>query len=168
VSSFRSLNGGPYSRVDTFYDSYGLVTKKDEYDWGASSYTRETQINYDRTLGRGIVDHPSNVKVYDAASNLKSETDYSYDDFAISGDTITCSPATKCRWQPHQDHKICERIHVFYNADDVQRHRYSCDQPGSQWSDDDTYLRHRFLQQRFSDPDSNNLRFDNADNLRRV
>jgi RHS repeat-associated protein len=98
VTVFRSLNGGPYSRVDTFYNSDGSrVTKRDEYDWGASSYTRETQITYDNTLGNGIVDHPSSVKVYDSAGNLKSETDYSYDDFTIPGDTVTCAPATKCR-----------------------------------------------------------------------
>jgi RHS repeat-associated protein len=97
VSVFRSLNGGPYSRVDSFYSQYGLVTKRDEYDWGASSYTRETQIAYDTTLGNGIVDHPSTVKIYDGSGGLRSETDYSYDDFAISGDTMTCSPYTKCR-----------------------------------------------------------------------
>lgn len=97
VTVFRSLNGGPYARTDTFYNSSGLVTKKDVYDWGASSYTQETQITYDTTLGSGIVDHPSTVKAVDGAGNLKSETDYSYDDFAISGDTKTCAPATKCR-----------------------------------------------------------------------
>ncbi|MBI3475373.1 MAG: RHS repeat-associated core domain-containing protein [Acidobacteria bacterium] len=102
VTVFRSLNGGPYSRVDTFYNSDGSrVIKTDEYDWGASSYTRETQITYDTTLGRGIVNHPSSVKayVYDGAGNsyLKSQTDYSYDDFTIPGDTVTCAPATRCR-----------------------------------------------------------------------
>ncbi len=98
VTTYRSLNGGPYSHVDTFYNSTGnLVTKKDDYDWGATAYTRETQIAYDTTLGNGIVDHPSTVKVYDGSGDLKAETDYSYDDFAIPGDTKTCAPATKCR-----------------------------------------------------------------------
>ncbi len=98
VSVFRSLNGGPYSRVDNFYNGDGSrVTKTDAYDWGATSYTQETQLSYDATLGNHIVDHPSSVKVVDAAGNLKSETDYSYDDFAIPGDTMTCAPAAKCR-----------------------------------------------------------------------
>jgi RHS repeat-associated protein len=97
VTTFRSMNGGPYARSDTFYNSHGLVTKKDVYGWGASTFTQETQITYDTTLGAGIVDHPSTVKVVDVAGNLKSETDYSYDDFAIPGDTKTCAPASKCR-----------------------------------------------------------------------
>ncbi|MGB6633422.1 MAG: RHS repeat-associated core domain-containing protein, partial [Terriglobales bacterium] len=94
---FRSLNGGPYSEDDTVYNTYGLVTTRDVYDWGATSYTQETQTTYDSTLGDGIVDRPSTNKVVDGAGNLKSETGYSYDDFAISGDTKTCAPATKCR-----------------------------------------------------------------------
>jgi RHS repeat-associated protein len=96
---FRSLNGGPYSEVDTFYNTYGLVTKRDVYDWGATTYTQETQITYDTTtLGNGIMDHPSTVEVVDGAGNLKSETGYSYDDFSIPGDTETCLPTgTTCR-----------------------------------------------------------------------
>ena len=94
---FGSLNGGPYSEDDTVYNTYGLVTTRDVYDWGATSYTQETQTTYDSTLGDGIVDRPSTNKVVDGAGNLKSETGYSYDDFAISGDTKTCAPATKCR-----------------------------------------------------------------------
>jgi hypothetical protein len=34
ITTFRSLNGGPNSRDDTFYNGYGLVTKRDVYDWG--------------------------------------------------------------------------------------------------------------------------------------
>jgi RHS repeat-associated protein len=96
---FRSLNGGPYSGVDTVYNTYGLVTTQARYDWGATAYTQEKQITYDTTtLGNGIVDHPSTVEVVDGSGNLKSETGYSYDSFTIPGDTETCAPTgTTCR-----------------------------------------------------------------------
>jgi|GEM_PF-618452 len=106
VTVFRSMDGGPYSRLDTFYGSYGLMSETDEYDYGPT-LTRKTTVSYDATLTNGIVDHPSSVKVYDGATppNLKSETDYVYDEdissLHASGASQlfapTCSPGAKCR-----------------------------------------------------------------------
>jgi hypothetical protein len=106
VNVYHSLNGGPYSRVDTFYDAYGQVTEKDEYDFGATTPTRKTLATYDTTLGNGIVDHPSVVKVTDGSGTVLSETDYTYDEdqasLVASGWVqhvgVTCGTGyTKCR-----------------------------------------------------------------------
>jgi RHS repeat-associated protein len=72
---YRSLNGGPQSRVDTFYNNYGLVTEKDEYDFGAPTPTRKTITTYSTI----ILDHPATVKVTDGNGNPLAETDYTYD-----------------------------------------------------------------------------------------
>jgi RHS repeat-associated protein len=107
VNVYRSLNGGPYSRVDTFNNTYGQVTEKDEYDFGATTPTRKTLTTYDSTLGNGIMDHPSTVKVMDGSGTvLEAETDYTYDEdqasLVASGSVqhvgVTCATGyTKCR-----------------------------------------------------------------------
>ena len=75
VTVFRSLNGGPQSEVDTFYNGYSLVTARNEYDFGATTPTRKTTVSYDQTIGNGVVDRPSVVKVTDGSGNLVSEAD---------------------------------------------------------------------------------------------
>jgi RHS repeat-associated protein len=105
---FRSLNGGPNSELDTFYNSYGLVTNKNEYDFGATTPTRKTTITYDSTIGNGVVDRPSVVTVTDGAGNIKSQTAYTYDQDEVAGTlaasgasqlaTVTCTASSgKCR-----------------------------------------------------------------------
>jgi RHS repeat-associated protein len=106
VNVYRSLNGGPYSRVDTFNNTYGQVTEKDEYDFGATTAARKTLRTYDTTLGNGIMDHPSTVKVTDGSGTLLAETDHTYDEdqasLVASGSVqhvgVTCATGyTKCR-----------------------------------------------------------------------
>ena len=106
INVYRSLNGGPYSRVDTFYNTAtGQVTEKDEYDFGASTPTRKTLISY-ATLGNGVVDRPSVVTVTDGGGNVKSQTSYTYDEDAASLQpsgasqltSVTCVPSNlPCR-----------------------------------------------------------------------
>jgi len=99
VNVYRSLNGGPQSRVDTFYNAYSQVTEKDEYDFGATTPTRKTLTTYATTLGPNINDHFSTVKIEDGSGNLLAETDYTYDQditsLKASGSTqlnaVTCS-----------------------------------------------------------------------------
>jgi RHS repeat-associated protein len=80
VNVFKSLNGGPASEVDTFYNSNNLVTDRNEYDFGATTPTRKTHTDYDTTLGNNIVNRPSDVKIMDGTGNLQSETDFTYDE----------------------------------------------------------------------------------------
>ena len=80
ITKYLQQNGGPFSKVDNTYNAYSLVTEKDEYDFGATSPSRKTAIAYDSTLGNGIVDHPSSVKVTDGSGNFQAETDYVYDE----------------------------------------------------------------------------------------
>ena len=80
---------GRVSEVDTQYNSYGLPTEVDEYDFGtwgsgnpSSSPLRKTITSY-ASLG-AIVDHPSEVDVYDGQSNFKARTAYSYDQAGVT------------------------------------------------------------------------------------
>jgi len=108
VDVYRSLDGGPSSRVDTFYNtSSGVITGKNEYDFGATVPTRKTTTTYDTTLGNGIRDRPSRVTVTDGTGTvLFSQTDYVYDEDqaslqpsgALQRAAVTCTSGfTKCR-----------------------------------------------------------------------
>jgi len=108
ITVYRSLNGGQNSEVDTFYNSYGLVTNKNEYDFGATTPTRKTTITYDSTIGNGVVDRPSVVTVTDDSGNIKSQTTYTYDQDEVAGTlkasgasqlaAVTCTASSgKCR-----------------------------------------------------------------------
>jgi len=79
----HSFNGGSQNRVDAQYNGYGLVTEKDEYDFGASSPAQKTTIAY-ASLSNNILDHPSSVAVTDGANNPKSQTTYGYDESAVT------------------------------------------------------------------------------------
>jgi RHS repeat-associated protein len=66
---------------DIHYNSAGLVTEEDDYDWGADSFgplIRKTLTTY-ATLGNGIVDRPASITVQDGLGNVKSQTTYTYD-----------------------------------------------------------------------------------------
>src|SRR5438445_13083856 len=86
----HSLNGGPQNRVDNQYNGYGLVTEKDEYDFGASSPAQKTTITY-ASLSNNILDHPSSVVVTDGSGNLKAKTTYGYDETAVASTSGTRS-----------------------------------------------------------------------------
>ena len=108
VNVRTSFNGSSTSRTDSVYNSYGLLTAKIEYDFGATSPTRETIVAYDTTLGNGVVDRPSQVTVTDGSGNVFSQTNYAYDEdevantLKVSGAlelvAVTCTaPSGKCR-----------------------------------------------------------------------
>jgi RHS repeat-associated protein len=78
ITVYKSFNGGPQSEVDTYMNSYGLPTEKDEYDFGASTPTRKTSITY-ASIGNGVNDRPATVEVTDGSGNFASETTYAYD-----------------------------------------------------------------------------------------
>ncbi|MGH9733520.1 MAG: RHS repeat-associated core domain-containing protein [Candidatus Acidiferrales bacterium] len=79
---------GLESKTVTSYNSYGLVTERDEYDYGGVSPVRKTVIGY-ASLGNGIVDKPASVAIYDGSGGIKAQTTYTYDQ---SGDC--CQPSS--------------------------------------------------------------------------
>lgn len=84
VTVERQYDGGLPSRVDAQYDGYGSAKELDEFDFGASSPTRQTTTQF-ATLGNNIVDRPSSVIVKDGAGTQKARTDYAYDEYGLQG-----------------------------------------------------------------------------------
>jgi RHS repeat-associated protein len=85
-------SGGLQSRSNTFYNSFGLVTEKDEYAYGPGApgpIVRKTLTTY-ASLGNNIVNKPSSVIVEDGSGVVKAQTTYCYDEATPSG-TATCS-----------------------------------------------------------------------------
>ncbi len=91
-SETTSLDGSPTSQVVYTYTSGGLVTEKDEYDYGQSAPTRKTITNY-QAFGNPVIypsgtymfGKPCQTITYDGSGNRYAETDYFYD----SGSTGT-------------------------------------------------------------------------------
>lgn len=92
ITNFQYLPtaSGLQAETDSYFDTsgYGLITKKDEYNYGngaVGSLIRETVTSY-ASLGNGIVDRPSSVALYDSTTNhgssdLKAYTAYTYDQY---------------------------------------------------------------------------------------
>ena len=78
------------SETDTTYNSYGLPTEIDEYDYGTSgtpgAIQRTTLISY-ASLGNDIQDHPSQITVQDGSGQVKSQSTYCYDEASPGGAT---------------------------------------------------------------------------------
>jgi RHS repeat-associated protein len=80
-----SFNGGSSSQTTYTYGSGGLVTSKYEYDFGASTPSRETITNYQTFSAMpafgavSLFDRPCQSIVYDGSGNRYAETDYFYD-----------------------------------------------------------------------------------------
>jgi hypothetical protein len=83
--------GGLQSRRDTFYNSYGLVTERDEYAYGAGApgaLVRKTLTTY-AALSNGIVNRPATITVQDGSGNVKSQTTYTYDQGTVTATSGT-------------------------------------------------------------------------------
>jgi RHS repeat-associated protein len=79
------------SETNTFYNSYGSVTEKDEYAYGSPSpgaIVRKTVISY-ASLGNGIVSMPAVIAVTDRNGNLYSQTSYTYDQGTVTSTSGT-------------------------------------------------------------------------------
>jgi RHS repeat-associated protein len=84
------------SQVNYTYGSLGVITEKDEYDYGQTTTpTRKTISNYQtfpaNPLGSIIYDRPCQTIVEDGSNNHHSETDYFYDG---TTSTTPCATAT--------------------------------------------------------------------------
>jgi hypothetical protein len=88
---FRQWPGGLESRSDSFYNSHGLVTEKDEYAYGSGApggLTRKTLITY-ASLTNGIYNRPATVTVQDGSGNTKSQTTYTFDQGSVTTTSST-------------------------------------------------------------------------------
>ena len=81
--------GSKVSRKDSFYNSNGLPTEVDDYDFGSGTATRKTIISYNSSLTNGIKDRPASVTVNDGSGNLKAQTTYGYDEYGVTRTTGT-------------------------------------------------------------------------------
>jgi RHS repeat-associated protein len=81
VSIVPGTNNLQSKRV-ALYNTYGLVTELDEYDFGSgappSTPLRKTLTSY-AALGNGIVSMPASVTVKDGSNNVKAQTTFTYD-----------------------------------------------------------------------------------------
>jgi RHS repeat-associated protein len=69
------------AQSNTFYNSYGLVTENDEYDYASGppfTLLRKTLTSY-ASLGNNIVNHPSQITVKNGQGNTVAQTTYTYD-----------------------------------------------------------------------------------------
>jgi len=81
VTSLPQWANGQESKTNATYNSYGLVTEEDDYDYGSGGpgpLLRKTTTSY-ASLGNGIVDRPSQVVVYNGSGTAVAQTDYNYD-----------------------------------------------------------------------------------------
>ncbi len=80
-------DGSTQTKTDTSFDSYGNLTQKIEYAWGASTAVRTTQITYlasSSYTAKNIRNRPTQVLVRDGGTSgtIKSRIDITYDDSA--------------------------------------------------------------------------------------
>jgi RHS repeat-associated protein len=72
---------------ETAYNAYGLVTMDKQIDFvpssGGSPFLSMTQISY-ANLGNGIVSMPSSVQVFNNSGTVVSQTNYNYDETAVT------------------------------------------------------------------------------------
>jgi RHS repeat-associated protein len=73
---------GKQCEHDTFYNSYGLTTEVDDYDYGTGSgvgpLIRKTLTTY-ASLTNGIVSMPATITIQDGNGVTKAQTNYTYD-----------------------------------------------------------------------------------------
>lgn len=76
------LPNGKASTTNTLYNTFGLVTEHDEYDF--NNLVRYTLITYASFPGTNIVDRPATIQLKDAARNIQGETAFDYDLSALA------------------------------------------------------------------------------------
>lgn len=82
---------GQQSETNTTYNSYGVATEEDDYDYGSTTpgpLLRKLTTTY-ASLGNGIVDHPYQITVEDGSGNIAAQTTYTYDQGTVTGTSGT-------------------------------------------------------------------------------
>lgn len=94
-TQLTKLNNGQQTQVVTNYNSMGLVTEEDVYDFGQSApgpLLKTTTTSY-ATLGNNILNRPQTVTVFDGAGNQSAQTTYAYDE-PQPNSTVTVTPTS--------------------------------------------------------------------------
>jgi RHS repeat-associated protein len=73
---------GLQARHVMLYNSSGLPTEADDYDYGSAVPLKKVLTTY-ATLGNGIIGMPASVTIQDGAGNPKAQTTYAYDETAV-------------------------------------------------------------------------------------
>lgn len=77
-------NSGKVCEHDQFFNTYGLQTEQDDYDYGngapASTPLRKIITVYNTALTNGIVGMPSSITTTDGGGNIKAQTTFAYDE----------------------------------------------------------------------------------------
>jgi RHS repeat-associated protein len=84
-------SGGKQSQIKTLYNSFGLVTEGDQYDYasgGPGALVRQTLTTY-ANLGNNISGRPATLTVKDGSGNIKAQTTYSYDQGSVTATSST-------------------------------------------------------------------------------
>lgn len=83
----HTVTSAGLTKGDTyFYNSAGVVTEKDEYDY--SGLARKTVTSY-ASLGNNIQNRPSVVTVYDGSGNVLRKTTFAYDEYSLASSGVT-------------------------------------------------------------------------------
>ncbi len=117
--SYAPNAAGKQAETDVSYNTSGLVTEVDEYNFGigngaVGALTRKTVTSY------AVFDKPASVIVYDGSSNVVSQTNYTYDESTPTPTTGTPqhSAATGARGNPTT---VASKV----NASQTLYHRFS-------------------------------------------
>ena len=82
-------SSGPKSLTLVKYNSNGLTTEEDDYDFpSGTNLLKQTLISY-ASLGNGIVGLPSVVTVKDGAGTIDAQTTYTYDQGTVAASSGT-------------------------------------------------------------------------------
>ena len=84
-------NTGQVCEHDQFFNTYGLQTEQDDYDYGSGAPTltalRKLTIVYNTSLTNGIVNLPSSITTQDGNGNTKAQTTFAYDETSVVAPT---------------------------------------------------------------------------------
>lgn len=108
----KSLNGGYSSKTVELYNSVGLPTETDIYDYGTGAapgpgpLLSKTLTQY-AALGNNIQDRPSSVIVQDGSGNIVSKTTYGYDEYSlVQSHASNLSPVSGARGNRTSTHVL--------------------------------------------------------------
>jgi len=84
IDTYESLNGSGLHGSTATYNSYGVQTEAEVYDFGTSSSRGPLLRKEVWTYGYSIVDLPTEDAVYDGSGNLAGEALYGYDSLPVT------------------------------------------------------------------------------------
>ena len=132
-------SSGLESQTVTSYNSYGLVTEKDEYAYGVGapgSVVRKTLTTY-ASLTNGIVNRPASVTVEDGSSNIKRRPPIATTKARLLGPRLASRRVADCDFRyaaarlhhrlPRQldhDDGLCQALRLWRDVDVLRHGQY--------------------------------------------